>query len=152
MAPLDLVVSYAVHMLFAAAWTGAVLFFSWAVLPLGLDGTLAPEVLGAATGKLTTVTRVSAVVLFLTGGHQAGRLYEIETLTGSQLGHLVILMLALWLVLTALVEVGASKVRAGVDASKVRTPAANARPFFLAASVVAVLLLLDAGVIAAGGV
>ncbi|WP_435194672.1 transporter [Natronomonas sp. EA1] len=151
MAPIDLVVSYAVHMLFAAAWTGAVLFFAWAVLPLARDGTVAPEVLGRTTGKLTTLTRASAVVLFVTGGHQAGRLYTVESLTGSQLGHLVVTMLVLWLALAALVEIGASKIRSGVDEEKVRTPAHDAHTIFRAASVVAVLLLLDAGVLAVGG-
>ena len=61
-------------------------------------------------------------------------------------------MVALWFVLAALVERGAGKMRRGLDDRKVRTPAHDARPYFRAASVVAVLLLLDAGLLADGAV
>ncbi|WP_255149749.1 CopD family protein [Halorarius halobius] len=146
----DLTVSYVVHMLFGALMTGAVLFFTYAVNPVAHAGELAPETLAAATGKLTTVTRVSSVFVFLTGGHQAGVIYTFESLTGSGRGHLVLGMLVLWLAMVAFVEVGASKLRDGTDQDKVRTPAREARPFLRAASVAAVLVLVDAGLLAAG--
>lgn len=143
-------VAYAVHLLFAGLWTGAVLFVTIGVLPLGLRGDVGPEPLAFAVSRLTTVSRTSALVLLLSGGHMAGTRYTVESLLGSPRGHLVVAMVALWLALGGLVEVGAARMRRGLDARKVRTPARDGKPFLYAASVAALLLLLDAGVLAAG--
>ncbi|WP_340099237.1 transporter [Salinibaculum salinum] len=142
---------YVVHLLVAALWTGSVLFVAYAVLPLGKDGSLNAAPLGALAGKLTTVSRASALVLFLTGGHMAAYAYTVESLTGSPRGHLVLGMLVLWFVLAGLVEVGASKITDGTDQDKVREPARNASPFFQAGAVVALLLLVDAGLLVVSG-
>ncbi|PSQ47930.1 transporter [Halobacteriales archaeon SW_7_65_23] len=80
------VTSYAVHSLFAGFWTGSVLFVSLAVLPLARDGTLNAAPLSTIAGKLTTVSRTSALVLFLTGGHMAGVRHTSESLLNSQGG------------------------------------------------------------------
>ena len=141
-------IAYTTHVLFAGLWTGSVIFVTWAVLPLGLRGDLGLPVLEHVTGRLTLVSRASALVLFLTGGHMAAQAYTVESLTGSPRGHLVLTMLALWFVLAALVEVAAARLRSGIDEKKIRTPARKARPLLLAASVVALLLLLDAGLLA----
>jgi uncharacterized membrane protein len=144
-------VSYVVHTGFAALWAGSVLFVTAAVLPLAMDGDIAPEAFGRVVARLQWVTRISALVLFVTGGHLAGTLYTAESLTGSGRGHLVLTMLALWLGLAAVVEIGSSKVRSGVDDRKVRQPARDARPFYLLGSVLAVGLLVVAGLLGGGG-
>lgn len=136
---------FGIHLLFAGLWTGTVLFTTYAVLPTAMNGDSSPAPLSAITGKLTTVSRTSALLLLVTGGHLAATRYTAETLTGSGRGHLVLTMVALWVVLAGLVEVGAAKLSDGFDRQKVREPARNARPFLLAASLVAALLLLDAG-------
>ncbi|MFB6073431.1 MAG: CopD family protein [Haloarculaceae archaeon] len=138
---------YAVHLLFAGLWTGSVLFVTWAVLPTAADGTSSAGTLSAITGRLKTVSRTSAVFLLLTGGYLAGVKYGGGALTSTTKGYLVIAMIVLWLALGGLVEVGASRLADGFDQQKVREPARQARPFFYAASVVAVLLLIDAGAI-----
>ncbi|MDZ7745513.1 MAG: transporter [Halobacteriales archaeon] len=145
-------ITYVLHMVFAALLTGSVLYVALAVNPIAVTGDIRPEAFGRITGQLTTITRASAVVLFLTGGHQAGNFYTIETLTGSFRGHLVLAMLVLWLVLTALVEIAGARLRRGLDADKLREPAREARPFLRAAAVLAVLLLVDAGLLASGTV
>jgi putative copper export protein len=141
-----------VHVVFAGLWTGAVILFALAVLPNGVSGDIRPEPLSRITSRLTTLTRVSAVLLFLTGGHLAGAYYTVEVLLGSTPGYLVLAMLGLWLVMVGLLEVGASKMRDGLDADKVRTPARDAQPFYQAAAVLAVLLLVDAGLLAMYGI
>lgn len=146
----DLTVATVIHVLFGGLLTGSVLFFAYAVNPAGRTGDIGRDLFSAATSKLTTVNRTSGVLLFFTGGHQAGVLYTFETLTGTGRGHLVLAMLGLWFVLTALVEIAASKLRDGLDQDKIRTPARDARPYLRAASVAAVLLLVDAGLLAAG--
>ena len=138
---------FGVHLLFAGLWSGSVLFTTYAVLPLAMDGEARPGPLAAMIGKLRTVSRASALLLLLTGGHLAATRYTAESLTGSPRGHLVLAMVALWFVLAGLVEVAGSKLEDGFDAQKVREPAREARPFLLGASLVAVLLLLDAGAI-----
>jgi uncharacterized membrane protein len=140
--------SSVVHLLFAGLWTGSVIFVAYGVLPTARAGEINAGPLAAITGKLTTVSRASSVVLFLTGGHLAGTGYTVESLTGSPRGHLVLAMVALWLVLTALVEVGAGTLRDGTGADKVRAPARNATRTFQAAALVALLLLLVAGALA----
>ena len=147
--PVDTVV-YTTHMLFAALWTGGVVLFVAGVLPAGVSGDIRPDPLAAVTGRLTTLSRASALVLFLTGGHMAGTRYTVESLTGTPRGYLVLAMVALWLVLAALVEVGGSRMRDGLGAGKVRTPAREARPFYRAGAVVAVGLLVIAGLLVAG--
>ena len=138
---------YVVHLVFAGLWSGTVLFTSYAVIPAALDGDLTAGSLAGLTGKLKTVSRASSLLLLLSGGHLAGALYTVPSLFGSTRGYLVLTMVALWFVLTGLVEVGASKLSDGTDQQKVRQPAAEARPFLLGASVVALLLLVDAGLL-----
>ncbi|MFC7226871.1 transporter [Salinirubellus salinus] len=141
-----------VHVVFAGLWTGAVILFALAVLPNGVSGDIRPEPLSRISSRLTTLTRVSAVLLFLTGGHLAGAYYTFDVLLGSLPGYLVLAMLGLWLVMVGLLEVGGSKMRDGLDADKVRTPARDAQPFYQAAAVLAVLLLVDAGLLAMYGI
>ncbi|MFD1515510.1 CopD family protein [Halomarina rubra] len=143
-------VAYTTHLLFAGLWTGTVLFVTVGILPLGLRGDIRPAPFEFAVSRLSTVTRVSALALFVTGGHMAGNAYTVESLTGSPRGHLVLTMVALWFLLAALVEVGSARMRRGLNAEKVRTPARDGKPFLYAASVVALLLLVDAGLLAGG--
>jgi putative copper export protein len=143
-------VAYVLHLGFAGFWTGSILFFAYAVLPQAREATIRPEPLQSLLGKVTTVSRASALLLLITGGHMAGNGYTVESLTGSSSGHLVLTMVALWLVLIVLVEMGAARMRSGLEELKVRTPEAEARPFFYAAAAVALLLLVDAGLLAGG--
>lgn len=142
--------AYVLHLLFAALWTGSVLFAVYAVFPLARDASIDTDALGAVVGRLTTVSRTSALVLLLTGGYMAGTTYTVESLTGSERGHLVLTMVVLWFALSALVEIGAGRMREGLHVGKVREPERDSRRLFQAASVVALLLLADAGVLIAG--
>lgn len=141
----------ALHLLFAAVWVGSVVFVTLAVLPLARAGDADAAPLERLVDRLSTVSRTSAVVMLLTGGHAAGSWYTVESLTGTGRGHLVLAMVALWLVLAALVEVGAARLRAGFEEKRVRAPARANRKWFLAASVVGVALFVDAGLLATGG-
>jgi hypothetical protein len=134
-------------MLFAAAWTGGVLFMTYGILPVARAGDIDTDPFADITSRMLTLSRVSALVLFLTGGHLAGVLYTVDSLTGSTRGYLVITMLLLWLALAGLVEVGTSRISDGLRERKVRTPAQKGRPFFLAGSVAALGLLVVAGLL-----
>ncbi len=140
----------ATHLLFAGLWTGSVLFVAYAVVPTAARGDLNAGPLETFAGKLTTVSRASALLLFVTGGHMAASRYDVSSLTGTTRGHLVLGMLALWFLLGGLVEVGAGRLTDGASRDKVREPARSARRLFQAASVVAVLLLVDGGLLAVG--
>jgi predicted tellurium resistance membrane protein TerC len=138
------------HLLFAGVWTGAVVFVAWSVVPLAASGGLNADPLGAITDKLTLLSRASAVALLLTGGHLAVQGYSVESLTGSTRGYLVIAMVVLWLALMGLVEVAGSKLSDGTDDMKVREPAREAKPFLQGGTVVALLLLVNGGLLAGG--
>ncbi|QGN07152.1 transporter [Halorhabdus sp. CBA1104] len=137
------------HVTFAGLWTGSVLFVTFAVVPTALDGRIDSQPLSAITDRFKLITRASVLVTLLTGAHQATTGYTVDSLLSSPRGHLVVTMVVLWLVLAGLSEVGAAKLTNGTQQRKVRTPATQARPFFLAASLVAILLLLDAGALGA---
>lgn len=143
------VASWVTHTVFAGIWTGSVLFLTFGVLPLGRNGTLNAAPLEYVAGKIRTISRLSALLLLATGSHMAAQRYTGETLFETQAGWLVLSMVALWFLLMTTVEIGASKLTDGTERDKVREPASNARPFFLAASLCAVLLLVVAGLISA---
>ena len=143
--------AYAIHLLFAGLWAGSVLFVWYAVLPLARDGDLNAAPLGSVAGKLKRISRASALLLLLTGVYMATQRYTVDTLTGSGGGHLVLTMLVLWFVLAGLIEAGTGKLVDGTDSQKVREPAREAGRLFQAGALVAVLLLLDAGLLVANG-
>ena len=138
---------YTFHTAFAVLWSGSVLFVVAAVLPLAMNADVSPEAFGRVVSKLQWVTRVSALLMLLTGGHLAGTGYTVESLTGSPRGYLVLTMVALWLGLAATVEIGSARAQRGVDDRKIREPARDARPFYLAAAVLAVGLLVVSGLL-----
>jgi hypothetical protein len=140
-------VTYTIHTGFAALWAGSVLFVTAAILPLAMDGDVSPAAFGSVVTKLQWVTRASAILLFLTGGHLAGTWYTPGSLFGSGRGHLVLTMIALWLLLAAVVEIGSARALRGVAEEKIREPARAARPFYLAGAAFAAGLLVVAGML-----
>ena len=140
-------VVYTLHTGLAALWAGSVLFVAAAVLPLATDGDVSPDAFGSIVSKLQWVTRLSAVVLFLSGGHLAGTRYSAASLTGTPSGYLVLAMLGLWLLLAAVIEVGSARAQRGIAEQKIREPARDARPFYLAGAAFAVGLLAVSGLL-----
>ncbi|MFC6826059.1 copper resistance protein CopD [Halopelagius fulvigenes] len=138
------------HVLTGALWVGSVVFVAGAILPAAVGGSLDAAPLESLSRTLVRGSRGASVVMFLTGGHLAGTRYTIETLIGTGRGHLVLAMLALWLALAALVEVGNGRLSDGLQEKRVRAPARDAIGVFRAAAVVGVLLLVDAGLLATG--
>lgn len=146
-APLQtaLTAAYVFHTLFAGLWVGAVVLTAWKVIPLAKDGDVSPELLGGVTSGVSTLTRVGAVVFVATGGHMAATVYGTEGLFMPPRGHVVLTMLALWVVMTGLVEVGGSKIRSALEQGKVRTAARDADAFLKVAAVVGLVLLVLGG-------
>ncbi|WP_338740825.1 transporter [Haloplanus salilacus] len=137
----------AIHLLVAGLWAGSVLFVAGGLLPAARDGDLGATVLGGLIGRFRWGSRIASVVLLFTGGHLAGTRYTAETLLGSTRGYLVVAMVVLWFAMTGLVEVGSGRLLDGVDERKVRAPARAAKPFFAAATVAAVGLLVIGGIL-----
>src|SRR6056297_111368 len=128
------------HVITGALWVGSVVFVAGVVLPAALDGSLDAAPLETFADRLVYGSRAASVVMFLTGGHMAGTGYTFDLLLNSSRGHLVLAMLLLWLVLSALVEIGRSRLVEGLQEKRVRSPARNAMGVFRAAAVVGVLL------------
>lgn len=143
------VAAYVIHSLFAGLWTGSILFVTVAVLPIARAGNLNAGPLHTVAGRFRTLSRVSVLLMFLTGSHMAAARYTQETLTGTDPGYLVLSMLTLWVLTAGVVEVGTGKLTAGSGRDKVRQPARESRRYFLLASVLAVLLLVNAGLLSA---
>lgn len=147
--PLVDTVMWSVHVGFAVAWTGSVLFVALAVVPLATRGTIGTDALTTIINRLRWITRIAALAFLASGGHMAGTRYTVETLTGTGRGHLVLTMLALWFGITGLIEVASSKLTDGLDVGKLRAPAREAKPFFYAAAGLSVVLVGTAGLLAA---
>ncbi|SMO75916.1 transporter [Halorubrum cibi] len=145
-------VMWSVHVGFAVLWTGSVLFVALAVVPPATRGDVGSDALAAVVGRLRWISRIAALAFLATGGHMAGTLYTVESLTGTGRGHLVLTMLALWFVITGLVEVASGKLLDGLETGKLREPARDAKPFFYAAAGLSVGLVLTAGLLASPSV
>ncbi|WP_283403184.1 copper resistance protein CopD [Halorubrum sp. DM2] len=167
-------VAYAVHVLSGAFWTGAVLFVVYAVLPRATDGDLSRESFADAAHRLLMVTRWTGVALPVTGAYLVWVFYRpLELLTGTSRGWAVLAMLSLWGVMNGLVELGILRMRREVDsdvgwgtymaegfptealdgaadAPGTARLATVARPYLLASAGLAVLLLVDAALLAGG--
>ncbi|SFS42629.1 copper resistance protein CopD [Halostagnicola kamekurae] len=147
----DVLLARTAHLVFAALWAGSVFYVAFVVVPLARDGAFnSTAPLETISGKLATISRTSSLVLFLSGSHLAAAVYDSNTLFFSLRGRLVLLMVALWLVLTALVEVATKRFESGLNGKKIREPARDALPLFRAAAIVSVALLLVAGALTGG--
>lgn len=141
-------VMWSIHVGFAILWTGSVLFVTAAVIPLAIRGDIGADALGYLVGRLRWITRIAAVAFVASGGHMAGNVYTVETLTGTGSGHLVLTMIVLWVLITGLVEAAGGKLTRGLDEGKLREPARNAKPFFYGAAALSVVLIVTAGLLA----
>lgn len=133
-----------IHLGFAGLWVGSVIFLTVAILPLAREGAFDAAPLETVIYRLQWISRLSVLFLFASGGHLAGTRYTADSLFASPQGYLVLLMIGLWFVLALLVELGSKRLANGFADRKVRQPATEARPYFLAASLVGVLLFVDA--------
>lgn len=136
-----------IHLGFAGLWVGSVVFVTLAILPIAREGAFDAAPLETLTSRFTWISRTSVLLLFVSGSHLAGTRYTADSLFGSGQGHLVLTMVGLWFVLALLVELGSKRLASGLAERKVRQPAREARPYFLAATVVGVLLFVDAALL-----
>ena len=113
---------WSLHVGFAVLWTGSVFFVTLAVVPLATRGTIGTDALATVVDRLRWITRIAALAFLASGGHMAGTLYTVESLTGTGRGHLVLTMIALWFLITGLVEVASGKLADGL------TPVSSASP------------------------
>lgn len=146
---------WVLHVVFSGLWTGSILFVVGFVMPAAYRGDIGVDLLGSALSKLQSLTRISAVVFLVTGGYLTVRLYTgypptVDALLSTSSGRIVLWMFILWVVVTGLVEAGASKVHDGLEDHKLREPARNARRSFQAAAVGTIFLLITGGLLAAG--
>ncbi|MFB6157092.1 MAG: copper resistance protein CopD [Haloferacaceae archaeon] len=164
---LALALSYVIHVVSAGFWTGGTLFVAYAILPAAEEGDLSAAAFERNVDGLLGVTRWTGLALPATGAYQIWVLYPLPRLVGTTAGHLVLGMLGLWGVMNTLIELGGYRMRAagreapglgaymaegfvlGADADVARH-ATVGRPYLLAAAGLAVLLLADAALLAAG--
>ena len=172
--PVLLTTAFVFHVLSGALWTGATLYVVYATLPRAADGTLGRPAFVDAAHRLLMITRWTGVVLPVTGAYMIWRLYTpLTALATTRRGWAVLAMLSLWGVMNGLVELGVLRMRREVDpdigwgrymaegfpvdavAGTGSVPgsarlASVGRPYLLASAGLAVLLLVDAALLASG--
>lgn len=136
-----------VHLVFAAVWVGSVVFMTVGLLPLARDGEIEPKPVELASGTLRSISRLSALLLLLSGAVLAESYYTADSLFGTVNGYLVLTMVVLWFVLISLLEISASRLEDGLQAKRVRAPAHETLGWFRAASVIGFLLLVVGGLL-----
>lgn len=159
--------SYVVHVAAAVLWVGATLYAAYTVFPSARRGHLSVPAFERAVDGLLQTTRWTGVALPITGAYQIWVLYPLDRLFGTTAGWLVVAMLALWGAMNTVLEIGIYRMRTAEGESlgfgtymqegyvageeiDVAARASVAWPFVLAAVVMGGLLLLDAGLLAAG--
>jgi hypothetical protein len=169
-----LATAFVFHVVSGALWTGATLYVVYATLPRATDGTLGREAFVDAAHRLLMITRWTGVALPVTGAYMIWRLYTpLAALTTTGRGWAVLAMLSLWGVMNGLVELGVLRMRREVDPEigwgrymtegfpvaaldgTAGVPgsarlASVARSYLLASGGLAVLLLVDAALLAGG--
>ena len=134
-----------VHLVFAALWTGGVVFVTWGVLPAARSGSITGEGLETVIERLRILSRASALVLFVSGGLLSGTYGSAIMQTMD--GYLVLGMIVLWLLLIGFVEMAAKTLLEALETDAVRDAVRNATGRFRAAGLVALLVLVDAGLL-----
>lgn len=129
------------HLVVAASWVGAVLFYTVGVVPLARAGSVNAAPLEHLTERLRFGSRVGAVVLLLSGGYLISLAGHETSLLSTPSGLVVLAMLAGWVVFAGLVEVATGRVLAGTEELKVRSPANRATWVLRFATVVGVVVL-----------
>ena len=138
------------HNLFAMLWVGSVLFFTYAVLPSAREGSLGRDPLETLLDGLTTVTRVSALLLLLSGLLMGLNLYTVDRLLATTSGWLVIGKVVLWIALAGIIEAGAGKLRSDLDGGTLHTAVENTTSLFYVASGIAILSALSVALLSTG--
>lgn len=148
MALLNILVSL-VHMVFAGVWTGSVVFVSFGVLPPASAGMLSADVLARIVERLRWISRVSALVLLVTGGPLTSSQYNIGALFETTRGYAVLSMILLWVVLVGLVEVGGGRLQELGEIPMSGVPD-RTQLLFHGAAVAAIVLLVVSGYLVSG--
>ncbi|GAB7093674.1 hypothetical protein JCM30237_08260 [Halolamina litorea] len=136
------------HVLFAGLWTGATIFYAWRIHPLLVDGNIGAAPTMSITTGLQWLTRIGALVFVATGGHMAGTRYGDGRLFSDPMGHAVLGMLALWLVVTALMEVSMGRIQSELDTGRIQTAGRENETLVRAAAAFSVVLLFLGGYLA----
>jgi len=139
-----------VHLSVATLWVGSVLFLTLVVLPVARAGGVDAAPLERIVERSRTISRVSGLLVLLTGARLTGVGYTVETLASTTRGHLVLAMAVLWLLVALLVEVGVVRLGDGLREKRVRAPAREGLRWFRLATLVALALFVDVGLLAAG--
>ena len=169
-----LTAAFVLHVLSAAFWTGSTLYVVYAVVPAARTGRLSTELFVDNCHRLLLITRWTGVVIPLTGAYMIWVLYTpLELLTATARGWAVLVMIGLWGGMNALIELGVLRMRRAVDdvglaaymtegfpSGTLSEPPSSrrpelvglVRPYLLGAAGCAVLLLVDAALLAGGGV
>ncbi|NHX36544.1 MULTISPECIES: hypothetical protein [Halolamina] len=136
------------HVLFAGVWAGTTVFYAWRIHPLLSEGDIDATSAIAITTGLRWLTRIGAVVFVVTGGHMAATGYGDGRLFSDPMGHAVLGMLALWLVVTGLLEMSIGKMQSHLGDGRIQTAGRETGTFVKAAATFSVVLLLIAGYLA----
>ena len=136
------------HVLFAGIWAGTTVFYAWRIHPLLSEGDIGVTSAMSITTGLRWLTRIGAVVFVVTGGHMAAMGYGDGRLFSTTTGHAVLGMLALWLIVTGLLEASIGKIQDELGDGRIQTAGRENETLIRVAATFSVVLLLLGGYLA----
>ncbi|MFW5911141.1 MAG: transporter [Halolamina sp.] len=136
------------HVLFAGIWAGTTVFYAWRIHPLLSDGAIDVTPAMSITTGLRWLTRIGAVVFVVTGGHMAATGYGDGRLFSDPMGHAVLGMLALWFVVTGVLEVAIGTMQDELGNGRIQTAGRETETLVKVAATFSVVLLLIGGFLA----
>ncbi|WP_266080842.1 CopD family protein [Haladaptatus caseinilyticus] len=136
-----------IHTVFAGAWAGGTLLFVGAVLPAARANHFDARALSTIAKRFSYLSVAAVALLFITGGHLAGRLYTFGSLQSTGRGHLVVSMVVLWLVLAGVSHAATSQLTSALETGDTKTAVENSWGLYLVAAMAAAALLVIAGLL-----
>lgn len=134
-----------VHQVIAGVWVGATVFMAVLFIPIVRNDHISADGVIWTTNWFGRFSKFAPILMVLTGLYMLSQRYATEALFASVHGVLIVTMILLWIVLSALTNVGSHRLSSRSGTGDVATAAGDVSLIFYGAGVVSLALLCIGG-------